>query len=49
LFPALFALFAWEWLTDFPQVAGIVAAALYFADCHVISEVNGSAARTHCL
>jgi peptidoglycan/LPS O-acetylase OafA/YrhL len=36
LFPALFALLAWEWLTDFPHVAGIAAAAFYFANYHVI-------------
>jgi peptidoglycan/LPS O-acetylase OafA/YrhL len=36
LFPALFALLAWEWLTDFPHASGIVAAALYFANYHVI-------------
>ena len=36
LFPALFALLAWEWLTDFPHAAGIFAAAFYFANYHVI-------------
>jgi len=38
LLPALCTLLAWEWLTDFPHVAraGVVAAALYSANYHVI-------------
>jgi peptidoglycan/LPS O-acetylase OafA/YrhL len=38
LFPALFGLLVWEWLTDFPHVskAGLISAAFYYGNYHLI-------------